>query len=302
MKKIAAATMTAVLFSGLAFGTAHAFTDVDPGQSAAVHALKERGIVSGMDGDRFAPKSQISYAQTVQMIVKAFDFNLDAIRFIKAPVASELYDNVRDDAWYAEAFIIAHYNGLDIPRNVDPNAAVTRERFGDLLVRAMEKKADLPMVKMFIQIQDENQIEPGLQGALQRLLLYKIEELDKDGNFRPKSGLTRGEAAVWVHKAMRLVADHTRKPETAEEIAVAVEKVNDEVNKVTLSRGQKPSAGYGIAIESIRFEPDGRAVIRYTLTDPKPGDMAATVVTEPKAVTYVSSKYNAVAEPAGGED
>ncbi|OXM85778.1 S-layer homology domain-containing protein [Paenibacillus rigui] len=303
MKKLAALTLTTALVGSLTFSTAFAFSDVEDSQAEAVSALQSRGVVSGIDNEHFAPKGKISFAQSVQMIVKGLDLNLDLLRFIKAPVASDIYTNIPDNAWYAEAFVIAHYNGLEIPKDVNPNETMTREQFGYLLIKALEKKGNFPLVKMYIEIKDGDQITPGYQGALQRMLLYKIASLDKDGKLNPKGELTRGEAAAWVYNAGKVMAAHPQKPApVVEDVAVAVEKVNDDVNKVTLSRGSKPSAGYGITITDIRFDQDGQAVIHYTLQDPQPDSMNASVVTEPKAVTYISSKYKAVAEQAAGNE
>ncbi|MDQ0887687.1 hypothetical protein QFZ81_002775 [Paenibacillus sp. V4I9] len=298
MKKIAALTLTTALVSSLTFSSAFAFTDVEEGQAAAISALQERGIVSGIDKDHFVPKGKISYAQTIQMIVKGMNLNMDTLRFIKQPLASDTFTNIPNDAWYAEAFIIAHYNGMNIPKDVNPNATITREQFGEMLVRALEKKGNFPLVKMFIPIKDEDQITPEYQGALQRLLLYKIAVLDNNGKFNPKAELTRGEAAGWIFNAIRVLETHIQKPAPIEEVSVTVEKVTDDVNKVTLSRGQKPNSGYSIAIQNVRFDQNGQAVISYTLQDPKPDTMYADVITEAKAVTYVSSAYKAVAEPA----
>nr|WP_240159538.1 S-layer homology domain-containing protein [Paenibacillus aceris] len=283
----------------LTFNTAFAFSDVESGQAEAINALYDRGVVSGVDHEHFAPKGKISYAQTVQIIVKGLDLNMDLLRFIKKPVASDLYTNIPNDAWYAEAFIIAHYNGVEIPKDVNPNATITREQFGELLIRALEKKGNFPMIKIApADIKDADQITPEYQGALQRMLVYKIASLDKDGKLNPKAEITRGEAATWVYNASKVLAAHTQKPAETENVTVNVEKVTDDVNKVTLTRESKPTSGYGIEITGIQFGLDGNAVITYTLTDPQPDSMNAEVITEPKAVTYVSSKYKAVAEPA----
>jgi hypothetical protein len=298
MKKLAAITLSSVLLGFLTFNTAFAFSDVEGGQAEAISALQSRGVVSGIDNEHFVPKGNISYAQSVQIIVKGLNLNLDLLRFVKQPLASDMYSNIPNDAWYADAFIIAHYNGLEIPKDVNPNATITREQFGNMLVQALEKKGNFPLVKMFIDIHDADQITPEFQGALQRMLLYKITELDKDGKLNPKAEMTRGEAATWVYNASKVVAVHSQKPAPTEQVVLTVEKVNDDVNKVTLSRGSKPSTGYGIEITDIRFDQDGKAVITYALRDPRPDSMNATVITEPKAVTYISSKYEAVAEPA----
>lgn len=297
MKKLAAVTLTTLLISSLSFSSVFAFSDLEEGQSEAIMGLKNRGIVSGIDSEHYVPKGKISYAQSVQMIVKGLNLNMDTIRFIKQPLASDTYTNVPNDAWYADAFIIAHYNGLEIPKDVYPNATISREQFGDLLVRAIETKGNFPLVKMFIVIKDEDQININYQGTLQRLLLYKITQLDQDGKFNPKAELTRGEAANWVYQAIQFVESHAQNQAPAFEVSVKVEKVNDEVNKVTLSK-EMPSPGYGIAIQGIEFQNDGQAVIRYTIQKPKPDMMYLQVMTEAKAETFVSSKYTAIAKPA----
>lgn len=227
MKKLAAMISATMLFSSLSVGSVFAFTDVTGDQSIAISALQDRGIVNGVDAEHFAPKGQISYAQSVQMIVKAFDYNLDLMKFAEQPVASTLFTNVRDNAWYAEAFVIAHYNGLNIPKDVNPNAALTREQFADLLDHALEKKANLPMINLKMEIKDDSQITPGLQGSILRLVHYKIAELDKDGNFNPKSELTRGESATWLYNAIRFVEERQAPVTTDQE---TIQALTNEIN------------------------------------------------------------------------
>jgi hypothetical protein len=143
MKKIITVALTTVLVGSLSIGTAFAsFTDIDDAQKEAISILKDRGLVNGIDSKHFAPKGKISYAQSVQMIVKGLDLNMDLLRFNKEPLATDTYTNIPNNAWYANAFIIAHYSGLEIPKDVNPNAIITREQFGDLLVRALEKKGN----------------------------------------------------------------------------------------------------------------------------------------------------------------
>lgn len=295
MKKVAALGLSILLGSTLTFGSAYAFSDLEDGQSTAILALKDRGIVSGLDNEHFVPKGKISYAQSVQMIVKGLNLNLDTLRFIKQPLATDSYTNIPNDAWYADAFIIAHYHNLDIPRDVNPNATITREQFANMLVKALETKGQFPLVKMYIPIKDEDKLTTDYQGTIQRLLLYKITALDKEGNFNPKSELTRGEAANWLYNAIQVLEAHMQKPEVTD-VTVTIEKVNADVNKVTLSRGVKPSGGYGISIDSIQFSEDGQATVKYSLQDPKPDMMYTQALTEPKASTFVASNYNVKAE------
>jgi hypothetical protein len=78
--------------------------------------------------------------------------------------------------------------------------------------------------------------------------------------------------------------EEARNPVQSEKIEVSVEKMNENVNKVMLSREEKPDQGYTIAIDTIHFEQDGRAVIRYSLQEPKPDQMYADVINVLKAV------------------
>lgn len=297
MKKLTALTLTTLLISSLTFSSVYAFSDLEEGQTEAILGLKERGVVSGINNDLFVPKGKITYAQTVQVIVKGLNLNLDTMRFIKQPLASDTYTNIPNDAWYAEAFIVAHYNGLEIPKDVNPNATITREQFGDLLVRAIEKKGDFPLIKMFIEITDEDQINVEYQGTLQRLLLYKVTQLDKEGKFNPKNELTRGEAASWVYRAIHFVETHTQNTvPVQQEVTVKTAKVNDDINKVTLTT-ELPNPGYGFAITAIQFTEDGKAVIQYVVKQPNPDMMYPQVITQAHVETYISSKYEVITEP-----
>lgn len=49
----------------------------------------------------------ITAATAVSMIVKGLGLNIDHIRFIKEPKASDFYTKVKDNASYANDFIIA---------------------------------------------------------------------------------------------------------------------------------------------------------------------------------------------------
>ncbi|UUZ80988.1 protease complex subunit PrcB family protein [Paenibacillus sp. P26] len=299
MKKLVTLLTAAALVSSLTAGSALAFEDVDqPDQKRPISALKDRGVVSGMDSLHFMPKGKISYAQSIVMLVKGLSLNIDHINFVKKPEASDYFTRIPNDAWYAQSFVIAQLNGLPIPKDVDPNGTITREQFADLLIHALNTKGTFPTVKMLIVLADEDQLDPKLGGSVQEPLLHKIAKLGEDRKFYPKREMTRGEAAVWVYNTIRFLESQTQTPAPQEEVSLTTEKVTDDVYKVVLSRGQKPTTGYSIDVTGIRFEADGTAVISYTVSDPEPGSINAQMVTEPKAVTYISSKYKPVLMPA----
>jgi hypothetical protein len=78
------------------------------------------------------------------------------------------------------------------------------------------------------------------------------------------------------------------------EVKLSVDKVNDHVNKVTLSLGKMPTAGYELRIDGIEFSRKGEAYLYYSLKEPQEGQMTAQVITEPTAVAYVESKYKVI--------
>jgi hypothetical protein len=310
-----------ILMPALVWGSGvFAFSDTkgDPAE-AKINALQQAGVASGVSKDQFAPKEKTTFAQAAQLIVKGLDLNIDHIRFIKEPKASDYFTRVPDNARYAGAFIIAQLNGLPLAKDVDPAAHPTREEIASLLQKAVERKGDFMVTMQDVILKDEASVAKDRMDAVQFLFKTGIAELDADKRFRPKDPATREEIADMVYEARQFVAKHkgiddpgnsgtepggsacpqpgsdpVTSPVNAEAIKVEVVKTTDEVNKVVLSRGEKPNTGYSIIIDRVEFTAAGEAVIRYTLHDPEPGKMYGQVITTPKAETFISAAYKPV--------
>lgn len=304
MKKRATVLISALLALLMMLGgSAYAFSDVqgDPNE-ADIAALQKAGIVSGISAEHFAPKGKVTMAQGVAMLVKAFELNIDHIRFIKKPEASDYFTNVPNDAWYAESFIYAHHNGLPIPRDADPLQNLTKEQYADLLFHALTAKNDYAFIEMYVILKDEADVTKEYMNSIQHLLLGKITELD-DGYFYPKNEITRSEAARLLNQAILFAKKHEPiKPVPAvdPDVSLSVTKVNDDVNKVTLTWSNRPHPGYGISVSNIEFTLDGQALISYELHQPDPDKMYPQVISEAKIDTYVASTYKPVLQPAAG--
>ncbi|WP_179032876.1 S-layer homology domain-containing protein [Paenibacillus kribbensis] len=216
MKKSAFAAVTAVAILSFSIGDPlfaadSQFKDLDnvSGKEKII-SLKDQGLLKGVSDTQFLPSSKVTAAQGVQLISGAFRFSLIAIDFIKAPQASDLFTHVKDTAWYADAFINAHYNGVDIPKDIDPAKALTKEEFTHMLIQGIEKAGVLPMIKIApVNISDDSELEPAYQGSIQRSLVYKVNTLDATGKFHPKSKITRAEAAVMLYNALEYLNTHT---------------------------------------------------------------------------------------------
>ncbi|MBO7746167.1 S-layer homology domain-containing protein [Paenibacillus sp. MWE-103] len=207
-------TLTATAALSLTFASqsfaAAGFTDL--GNDAAkdkIISLQERGLVKGVSAELFAPQASMTAAQGVQLIVNALDLNLDLVRFFKEPKASDYFQNAKDDAWYADAFIIAAVNNIGLPADLNPGKVLSREEFTHMLIHAMEASGKLPMVNpVVIDIKDGDQITVDYSGSIQRALSYGVIALDKDGQLKPKAAITRSESAEEIYNAIEYLKAH----------------------------------------------------------------------------------------------
>lgn len=210
-KHLAIAAVAAMLSASLTTQALAAtpFNDINGVSSKIqIEALQQQGIIKGVSETSFQPEDQLTAAQGISLIVRATQISLAAIDFSSAPTADGFYKKVPNDAWYAQDFIIAHYNGLDVPADIDPNQPLTKEQFTHYLVQALELTGQYPMIKMFIVIEDEKDITVDYQGTIQRALLYKIVSLDESGKFDPSHLLTRAEAAAILFDAHSFIETH----------------------------------------------------------------------------------------------
>ncbi len=202
-------TVTLLSFSmgGQLFAAGNPFKDIDNvnGKDKII-SLKSQGLIKGVSASQFLPSSKVTTAQGIQFISGGLQLSLAAIDFNIAPVASNLFSNVKDKAWYAEAFINAYYNGIELPKDIDPSKPMTKELYTHYLVQAIETIGNLPMINIVpVDITDETSLNPSYQGSIQRSLKYKINSLDAKGKFNPKSEITRAEAAIMLYNALEFM-------------------------------------------------------------------------------------------------
>lgn len=172
-------------------------------------ALQEQGFVKGVAQGVFAPSRTITAAESVQMLVNAFGLNLDTVRFIKEPKATDYFKLANNDAWYADALITASVNSLELPADMDPSAGWTKEMFLYTLVRGMENHYGLPMINIKPSpFADEDKMNVSYSGAIHRAVTYGIVTPDANGNIQPTADLSRAEAAEMVYNALAYIKAH----------------------------------------------------------------------------------------------
>lgn len=206
-KKIATAVLSASLIAaslgGYATAASAGFKDLNnvPDQ-AKILALHDKKIVNGVSATSFAPQSQLTQAEALQLIVKGF--KLDEKTQTDALVAlNTLFPSVKEDAWYANAFGYAHNNGVDIPKNVNPSAKITREQYIDYLMTGLQAVGKMPAIDAAApDIADLVKVNPEYLDSVQLAIVLGIAKPDSGKNFNPTQEITRADAAVVLYNAV----------------------------------------------------------------------------------------------------
>lgn len=243
-------------------------------------------------------KSSLDVATAVTMIVKGLNLNIDNIRFFKAPKASDYYTKVNDNASYANDFIIAQFNGLELSKDINPSSKVTREQFAKWLFGALSHTGDYAWIEIFQVVSDANKVSDGYMDSIQKLLIAKIITTDSQQRINPKSKVTQKEATTMINRTVKFIASKKSSPipesQLLKDVDLILDKESDAVTKVTVS-ATVPHPGYGIEITGIQFS-KGEAHIQYKVLLPDPNLNYIQVISQVKAVTYIPSTYKAVLE------
>jgi len=200
-------TILILLLQIQSFAATIPFTDInDSPAKEKIISLQDRGILKGTGDNAFSPEDTITASQGVQLIVNALGLNLNNVRFIKEPKATDYFVNADNDAWYANAFIIAAVKGMVFPTDLDPGKEWSREEFTHYLILSIEAHYDLPKIKLIgVNIADEALITAEYSGSIQRSLAYGIVSLDSESKVNPKGEMLREEAAVQIYNALEYI-------------------------------------------------------------------------------------------------
>jgi hypothetical protein len=237
------------------------------------------------------PNTRLPFGQGIEMIVKGLGLNIDNIRFIKEPKATDYFKKADNNASYASALIIAANNGISSNRSVNPASPATREQFALALFEAIQSTGQYPVNMMWINIKDQSSFSKNTLNAVQTLIKFKVVELQNNA-FRPKAYITPAEAQDMVDKAASFVQQH-KKAVAQRDVNFEVKPVNDQVSSVVITAGEKPNAGYRLVVNSIVFT-ETEAIIHYKMITPDPNSMNLQVITTPAATTYIPAQYKVV--------
>lgn len=287
--------MLSLVFLLILAPVSSAFSDIKGNKSEKhIHSLKDRGVISENKGGKFKPKDGLTYAEAVVLLDKAFKLDLSHIRFVKIPLASDIYKHVHNDKWYSQSFVDGYYNGIILADDVKPNDKISREHFAHLLMQQVDRKGEYPLIQLYINYNDSDKVNADYSNSIQKLLILQFAELSKGDYFYPKQTITRGEAASWLDNALNFVDEIFGQPDVEEgvkleNVKLTTAALTDKVNQVTIS-ADVPHRGYGIKVTNIRFD-GNTAYVKAELVKPQDDLMYAQVITNVSTSVYVEKQF-----------
>ncbi|WP_408892141.1 endo-alpha-N-acetylgalactosaminidase family protein [Paenibacillus taichungensis] len=166
-----------------------------------IEALVSKGIIKGMNDQKFAPDLTINRSEIAAMLTRALGLKVDG---------SSSFKDVTEDKWYkddvravANAGLFKGYAG----NLFEPMKPLSREEMAVIIVRTLEMKGRLPEASNTTQMVLSKYKDADKAGIWSREALAICIELGfiqgtPDHKLNPKRNLTRAEAAVLLSRLL----------------------------------------------------------------------------------------------------
>ncbi len=187
----------------------NAFSDVKPGDwfYAHVMSLAEKNVISGMGTDAsgnpyFAPQANITRAQFVTILL-----NLTGENLYKNFVISAVFDDVKEDAWYADAVAWAYSTGISGGTGnskFSPDSYITRQDMAVMISNYALKvaKKTLPDSVEKVEFSDSEQIAQYAKASVETMQRAGIISGRSNNHgakfFAPRDFATRAETSKMI--------------------------------------------------------------------------------------------------------
>ena len=156
----------------------------------------QRGIMVGVDGNRFEPNGKLSRAMLISMLAR---ISKDKVE-----------DTKKSDAWYSKDMDWAIKAGIISKSQNNKNKAeeaLTRSEMATIIGRYLEYKAiKLEESKKEVRFKDMKNMSEETVKYVNILAKYEIVVGDKTGKFNPNASLTRAETAVVMTKLIKAIS------------------------------------------------------------------------------------------------
>ncbi len=166
--------------------------------SKSIDFVTSREILNGVSETEFAPKATVTRGMIVTVLGRLSD--VDTSKY------ENDYEDVSDDAWYANYVAWAKDNGIANGvnnTNFNPNGDLTREQLAVIIDNYLEYLGydiKTPDQEAFV---DSEGISDWALDSVYTLKAIGLVSGDNEGNFNPKSNLTRGELSSILERLVR---------------------------------------------------------------------------------------------------
>lgn len=154
----------------------------------AIEALAEKGIISGVSEDSFAPEREITREEFCVLLQRVFKL-AHADKRIS-------FDDIPEDAWYQDAvYALAEngiVNGIDL-HTFGVGRTITRQDMAVLIAGCLKNAEE---TREYADFADEDQISDYAKDAVKRLYCAGILNGMGDDTFAPQESATRAQTAV----------------------------------------------------------------------------------------------------------
>lgn len=214
-----------VLFSCLSFVSAGIYTDVSDNHWAKhdIEFLTEKNLVQGMGNGKYMPNNDVTRAQFVTMVNKALEITE------KLEVGNVEFTDVSKGSWYYEDVAKAVKLGY-VSGNGDgtfmPNSPITREAAAAIIGRAFNLGESMEMASFTDMGEISDWALEFINRANEKGYIIGYPE----GDFRPKSPITRSAAASIIY---RIVTDVNTDTET--ETGTEIETGTNEIINIAMN-------------------------------------------------------------------
>ena len=156
----------------------------------------QRGIMVGVDGNRFEPNGKLSRAMLISMLAR---ISKDKVE-----------DTKKSDAWYSKDMDWAIKAGIISKSQNNKNKAeeaLTRSEMATIIGRYLEYKGiKLEESNKEVRFKDMKNMSEETMKYVNILAKYEIVVGDKTGKFNPNASLTRAETAVVMTKLIKAIS------------------------------------------------------------------------------------------------
>ena len=178
------------------------FSDIDKPTWAKVNieALAARGIVAGVGDNKFNPYGNVTRAEFIQMLMKAFELNDSS--------ASTTFSDVKDGAWYYNSIATAQKLGI-VSGKKDGSFGVTDQITRQDMAVMLYKTAKIAKInlesKSVEQFTDKDKISGYAIEAVEAMQKAGIVSGVGSGSYAPANKSTRAEASTIIFNLFSVI-------------------------------------------------------------------------------------------------